>query len=346
MDKHLIVTQDRDGSSNEVCNWFYRYNVPFKRLNLDSYKIIDRNNDLYLDYFNFDDIDISIPGKTKVNDENFTEKYISIWYRRPSASVENMVIDQTEPGLSRFLLNKIRSNQKSELKELYKYIFNSSLQGSVVLGNRLKTRVNKLEILSLANKLSICIPKTRVISKKSQILEFQKEVNNSLITKSIYEPIAAMDDDLKQRHISYTNELTESILDKIPDYFSPSLVQERVEKDFEIRTFVMGENFYSMAIFSQNNEKTAVDFRRYDRKKPNRNIPFTLPEELTIKIKELLKIIGFNTGSIDIIKSKNGKYYFLEINSVGQFGMVSKPCNYNIEYHIYKYLTRNEEKTS
>ena len=345
MTKHLIITQDSDGSSDEVCSWFYRYGVSFKRLNLDSYKIIDRNNELYLDYFNFDSSDISIPGEKKVNDENFTENFTSIWYRRPSANLENMVIDETESGLSKFLLHEIRSNQKSELKELYSYIFNS-IQGSVILGNRLKTRANKLEILSIANKLGICIPRTKVISTKSQILDFQKEVNNSLITKSIFEPIAAMDDDLKQRHISYTNELTDSIIDKIPNYFSPSLVQEKIEKDFEIRTFVMGENYYSMAIFSQNNEKTAVDFRRYDREKPSRNIPFTLPEELTIKIKELLKIIGFNTGSIDIIKGKNGKYYFLEINSVGQFGMVSKPCNYNIEYKIYKYLTRDEEKTS
>lgn len=346
MEKHLIVTQDRDGSSDEVCSWFYRYGVHFKRLNLDSYKKIDRNNNLYSDYFSFDSIDISIPGKKEVNDENFAKKYTSIWYRRPSANLENMVIDETEPGLSKFLLGKIKSNQKSELGELYSYIFNFSIQGSVILGNRLKTRVNKLEILSLANRLDICIPRTKVVSKKSQILEFQKEVNNSLITKSIFEPVSALDDDLRQRYISYTNELTDSILDKIPNYFSPSLVQEKIEKDFEIRTFVMGENFYSMAIFSQNNEKTAVDFRRYDRKKPNRNIPFTLPEELTIKIKELLKIIEFNTGSIDIIKSKSGKYYFLEINSVGQFGMVSKPCNYNIEYHIYKYLTNDEEKNS
>ncbi len=66
MTKHLIVTQDSDGSSDEVCSWFYRYGMSFKRLNLDSYKIIDRNSDLYLDYFNFDSIDISIPGEQKV----------------------------------------------------------------------------------------------------------------------------------------------------------------------------------------------------------------------------------------------------------------------------------------
>lgn len=33
MAKHLIITQDNDGSSDEVCSWFYRYGVSFKRLN-------------------------------------------------------------------------------------------------------------------------------------------------------------------------------------------------------------------------------------------------------------------------------------------------------------------------
>jgi ATP-GRASP peptide maturase of grasp-with-spasm system len=345
MKEHLIITEDGDYSSNEVCSWFYKHGVPFKRLNLDSHKEIDRNSDLYSYYFNFDNTEISIPYEIKVSDENFEKKYSSIWYRRPSFNLENMVMNQTESGISKFLLSQIRLNQKLELKELYEYIFNFSLKGSLILGNRLKTRVNKLEILSLASELGICIPRTKVVSLKSQLLEFQKEVNNTLITKSIYEPILASDDS-GQRFTSYTNALTDSVLDKIPNRFSPSLVQEKIEKDCEIRTFVLDEKFYSMAIFSQNNEKTAVDFRRYDLEKPNRTIPFILPEKLTIKIKELLKIIGLNTCSIDIIKGKNGKYYFLEINPVGQFGMVSRPCNYNIEYRIFKHLTKDEERTS
>jgi len=345
MEEHLIVTEDGDHSSNEVCSWFYKHEVFFKRLNLDSYKEINRYDDLYPDYFNFDNIEISIPGEIKVSDENYEKKYSSIWYRRPNFNLENMVISHAESGIPKSLLSNIRVNQKSEFKELYSYLFNFSLKGSLILGNKLRTRVNKLEILSLASELGICIPRTKVVSLKSQLLEFQKEVNNTLITKSIFEPIMAIDD-LGKRFISYTNALTDSVLDKIPNRFSPSLVQEKIEKDCEIRTFVLDEKCYSMAIFSQNNEKTAVDFRRYALKKPNRTIPFTLPEELTIKINELLKKIGLNTCSIDIIKGKNGKYYFLEINPVGQFGMVSKPCNYNIEYKIFKYLTKDEKRTS
>ena len=42
-------------------------------------------------------------------------------------------------------------------------------------------------------------------------------------------------------------------------------------------------------------------------------------------------IIKLKNGSIDIIRGVDNNYYFLEVNPVGQFGMVSNPCNYNIE---------------
>ena len=346
MEKHLIVTEDGDHSSNEVCAWFYKEGVRFKRLNLDSYRQIDRAHDLYSDYFNFDDIELNIPDEILLSGRSFERYYSSIWYRRPRIMLENMVFNETKTGISNFLLNKIRSNQKSELKELYEYIFNFSLNGRLTLGHRLKSRVNKLEILSLAIELGIRIPKTRVVTLKSQILKFQEQIKKSLITKSIFDPILASDDDAKRSFISYTNVLTDSVLAKIPDRFSPSLVQEKIEKDIEIRSFVLAEEFYSMAIFSQSNKQTAVDFRRYDTNKPNRTIPFRLPDEMQEKINELLKRVGLNTCSIDIIKGKDGQYYFLEINPVGQFGMVSKPCNYNLEFKIFKHLTKDEERTT
>jgi hypothetical protein len=36
--------------------------------------------------------------------------------------------------------------------------------------------------------------------------------------------------------------------------------------------------------------------------------------------------------------TKKGEYVFLEVNPIGQFGMVSAPCNYNLEKKIAQYL--------
>ena len=47
-----------------------------------------------------------------------------------------------------------------------------------------------------------------------------------------------------------------------------------------------------------------------------------------------MNLLNYKTGSIDMLLDSAGNYYFLEINRIGQFGMVSIPCNYNIEKKI------------
>ena len=48
--------------------------------------------------------------------------------------------------------------------------------------------------------------------------------------------------------------------------------------------------------------------------------------------------LNLNCGSVDMIVDKNGEYVFLEINPVGQYGMVNEPCNYNLDHLIANYL--------
>jgi glutathione synthase/RimK-type ligase-like ATP-grasp enzyme len=94
-----------------------------------------------------------------------------------------------------------------------------------------------------------------------------------------------------------------------------------------------------MAIFSQKNKKTKIDFRNYDDELPNRNVPYQLPKSVEGKLIQMLDFLDYTTGSIDLIKTKSGDYVFLEINPVGQFGMVSYPCNYYLEEKIAIHLS-------
>jgi glutathione synthase/RimK-type ligase-like ATP-grasp enzyme len=132
-------------------------------------------------------------------------------------------------------------------------------------------------------------------------------------------------------------------LDALPNNFSLSAFQEEIQKKYEIRVFYFFGKIYSMAIFSQNDSQTKTDFRIYNISKPNRNVPYSLPISVASKVKHLMKKLGLETGSIDLIKSINDEYIFLEVNPVGQFGMVSKPCNYNLEYIIAKKLISYEK---
>ena len=123
-------------------------------------------------------------------------------------------------------------------------------------------------------------------------------------------------------------------LKNIPNFFFPSLFQEYIEKKLEIRTFFMDGQFFSMAMFTQQDSKTTIDFRNYNFKSPIRTVPFKLPEIVENKLIALFELLNLKSGSIDIILSKKNEYVFLEINPVGQFGMVSYPCNYYLEKKI------------
>ena len=85
-----------------------------------------------------------------------------------------------------------------------------------------------------------------------------------------------------------------------------------------------------MAIFSQNDPQTKTDFRKYNDVTPNRFVPCKLNEDEQDKIHKLMTSINLNCGSLDFIKSTDGKLYFLEVNPTGQFGMVDFPCNYGL----------------
>jgi D-alanine-D-alanine ligase-like ATP-grasp enzyme len=52
-----------------------------------------------------------------------------------------------------------------------------------------------------------------------------------------------------------------------------------------------------------------------------------------------MALLKLNTGSIDLIVNTTGEYIFLEVNPVGQFGMVSSPCNYYLEREIARFLS-------
>ena len=194
---------------------------------------------------------------------------------------------------------------------------------------------NKIESLIKAQSLGINIPHTLVCKNKDELSDFKEE---AIITKGIQESAAFSyinnkDDNNKELYgiCNYTTEINASNIDNIPDEFQYSKFQEKLNKALELRIFFLVDKFYTMAIFSQNNPKTSVDFRHYDDLFPNRTVPFNLPNDISNKLLKLMGKLNLDTGSIDMIITKEGKYVFLEVNPVGQFGMVSYPCNYYLE---------------
>lgn len=197
---------------------------------------------------------------------------------------------------------------------------------------------NKLIDLYKAEKRGLNIPESHIVFTYLKLKDIiSQDLKKQWITKSIKDPFALS---VSEERIVYGSTSIIDIDKHNPaDIYLPSLVQELVHKELEIRSVFICGTFYSMGIFSQKNHKTSVDYRNYDNEFPNRLVPINLPKELEKKLHEYIsQDLDLNFASIDLILDKSGKFIFLECNPCGQFDWVSRNCNYNIEEHIAKIL--------
>ncbi|MCV9930047.1 grasp-with-spasm system ATP-grasp peptide maturase [Flavobacterium sp. LS1R49] len=228
----------------------------------------------------------------------------------------------------------------NEFKALRELIL-SLLDGKKWLFER-NVKKSKIEVLSIAKDIGMNIPNTLVTTERHKLDAFLKSNNGLIITKPIAESTNIK---LENTYASLSTAIVNTV-NGLNKRFSPSFFQEYIDKEIELRIFYLMGKCYPMAIFSQNNPQTKVDFRDYDWETPNRFIPYVIPIELENNIDLLMKKLKLNTGSLDVIKaSKDEKYYFLEVNPSGQFGMTAFPCNYPLHKHVaQKLISLNDEK--
>lgn len=310
----LVIGESNDVSTNSVVEWLKYYKAKFKRINYSDYtklNYLNINNEFCK--LQFDDVDLS-----EIN---------VIWNRRGGFSfIPKDIKDNT-------LLNYLKKEENSLLKSL-EDIINKKIE---YIGSYHKEIQNyKLDYLLIAKKVGLKIPDTLISNSKKNLLDFYNSYDQ-IITKDIRYPISMKSDNIGL-FSSGTFVIDKQMIKSMSNECAPTLVQEKINKQFELRVFFLKETLFAMAILSQKDEKTQVDYRNYNRQKPNRNIPFRIPEEIKRKIIKFIHKSGLSTGSIDLIVDSSNQYFFLEVNPQGQFDWVSKNCNYYIEDYIANHL--------
>lgn len=320
----VIISSQSDASTNDVIFWLKTQNKRYIRLNESD--IIQEINL----------IDGSIYLKTVTQKEVNLSDVTGYWYRRGMLRLAVNSPEASEILYSNSIINGVKNFKIGEVNKLLDYIYIYLDRIPKSLTSYFQIDPNKLYVLEQAKLLGLLIPNTIISTNKIELKEFLKKHGNC-ITKPINEIFFVNEG--KTSYRSLTVPISSEDIEEIKsDITFPILIQKEVEKRFEIRIFYLLGICYSMAIFSQNDITTLTDFRNYNKDKPNRSVPFQLPLQISYKIILLMNKLKYKTGSIDFIVDNEGNYYFLEINPVGQFGMVSIPCNYNLERKIAEYL--------
>lgn len=318
----LIFTHSNDISTDLVIKWLEYKNARYLRLNEDD-KIAG------IDIISDDDIKLKYRSCTVS-----LKDYDTYWYRRPGGTDFAYTIKN--------YFDKYYSNYCShELESILPYIENSISNHSL---NNFKDRKNdKLLCLQIAKQVGLNVPNWIITDDIDVLQNFQKTYEK-IITKPMNMPYFNIMYSNKNYEISYctnivTREQINNLTENNKNSFYPTFFQEYIDKYIEIRCFVVKGAIFSMAIFSQQNENTKIDCRMDSREKPLRCVPFLLPEELENTVRVFMNEVNIDSGSIDfILSSADDKFYFLEVNPIGQFTYVSRNCNYNIEKIIGEYL--------
>ena len=307
----LIFSQDFEETTIGVINWLNYYKASFIRVNgadWNPYKT---------------DISFSIDADQHMGDPLMNQVNV-VWYRRWGYEEEKKCYTIDDDV---HLYYKIKEDLYNEYLTLRGYFFEYFKDKKWINHPDETFGLNKLKILQQASALGLCIPESFVTNSKSKLLTFfENTCKEQMIGKAIGDfDVYTINNELCAM---FTHQFTRTEIEDLPDKFFPCMFQSAIPKEYEIRSFYLDGKFYSMAIFSQLDSQTSVDFRHYNMEKPNRNVPYQLSKETENKLKKLFKLLGYASGSADIIRGKDGKDYFLEINPVGQFGMVSHPCRY------------------
>jgi hypothetical protein len=253
-----------------------------------------------------------------------------IWYRR---FFYDYKISST---VDREFSAKLQYETQTELKTLFDYLC-KVFQDKIWLPHYKGFTLNKLEGLALAKESGLLTPATIITNNKKDVLRFCKDQNGAIITKAITDDSKSyyIKDDFA--YFAFTKLLDEQTICELNDYFFPSLFQQALATEFEIRVFILETEFFATAIINTDSEKN-ID-RKLSGKSPRTHyVPFNLPDEIKNKMIVFMQKANLNTGSIDLILTKEGFYYFLEINPGGQFLFPSEKCNYYIEKHVAEWL--------
>ena len=246
----------------------------------------------------------------------FIDEIESVWYRRGGLKFNRLKYNNYS-----ILLNM---NETQYWLEDY---IQKTLESKRHINKESTSNVNKLIVLDKAKEIGFNVPEYFLAENTNQV-ELNKTILKTITGNAIL-------DEIKKDFSGFM--YTTTVEEHENNDFFITFFQEKIEKDFEIRTFYLNGDCWSMAIFSQNDEQTKTDFRKYNKKKPNRNVPYNLPKYIDEKIVLLMQSLDINCGSLDFIK-EGEKYYFLEINPIGQFSSLSNICNYSLEQKIAEYL--------
>ncbi|KXH85208.1 MvdC/MvdD family ATP grasp protein [Chryseobacterium kwangjuense] len=192
--------------------------------------------------------------------------------------------------------------------------------------NERKIDGSKMLQLKIAEKNNLTIPKTIFSNDEEKIISFFHEFCNGKAVAKLHSLTAKT---MSGENLISTMIIEEDTLEHISDIaYCPMIFQPYIDKAYELRiVYIAGEFFTGMINNSENADwRLAQGDYAWS--------AYELPENVKTGLSSMMEEMGLYMGAIDMIKGKDGAYYFLEVNPQGEWGMLQKELGFPIAEKI------------
>ena len=316
----LILTDCFDVHADIVVEELEKENIPFFRFDLD----VESLKKVYISFEN------SI-WKIKTKDNEISSKQITcVWCRRPFVELSLQEQRYTDIDFKIW---------KNEWNKTLLGLYNSLKQ--IPWLNPLRKAYkgeNKYYQMDIAKEVGLKMPQTLISNDKRMIEKFAIKHKKNLFKLMSQEIYDLGNDDFKGL---YTNVIRLKDIEKFNETEeNPIVLQEYIDKKYEVRYTIVGKEHFVCCIESQQSEKAKEDWRRYDiANTPHRRIE--APKEIQTKVSNMLKLLDLEYGALDFIITPEDEWVFLEINCMGQWLWIEELTGMSISKAIVKWIKDN-----
>lgn len=253
----------------------------------------------------------------------------SIWYRKPTlAFFEELPVKQKDYEYSKSAL-------RTHLEGVYPFWKSAFWVSDFFAIRRASSKPLQLQ---LALKLGFNVPDTIFAGNQNQARQFIKTHPNYIV-KSQATVFPAKNDTVTCFYTRHFNKNDDINLDNLN--LAPSIFQEAINPEFDIRVTVVGKEVFAAAIYVNLKDerfKGVLDWRAMNSTNEGQIEAFKLPSDIEEKCIKHVRDLGLKFGAIDLIQDKHGKIWFLENNPNGQWAFVEEETKQPIGKSLAKLL--------
>ena len=166
----------------------------------------------------------------------------------------------------------------------------------------------------MARKVGLTVPRTLITNRREEIRPFLDHCGGEVVFKTMR---------THPRRFLETRALTEEAMAHLPMLqLAPTMFQQRIRPQYDIRVTVIGREVFACAIHSPDSEYPLDS--RLDMGVKHEAIE--LDPAVVKKLHALIDELGLVYGAIDLMVTADDEIFFLEVNPGGQFLYIEMPA--------------------